>query len=141
MVISRNSARRRLNTKVAILKANFKTREVFRGSRPRENAEAKMAVRILFPSPENRSSNQLWNFSTLFAVLFSNGGLQSKWTSYRIHPGLIEENDSSDFSSVHVFTQPGSKAALTFPPVGHGRNGCSRIQKLQFATACLQWRR
>ena len=92
---------------------SFEEREVSLGSRPREKAEAKTTVRILLLSCENGARKQLRNFSTLFAIFCSNCGLQSRQTSFEIHSGLIKEKYSSDFSSVHVFTGPGSRTAVS----------------------------
>jgi hypothetical protein len=83
-------------------------------SRPwlRENAEAKKTVRILFLAPKNPTHKQRRNFLFRFALFLRKCGFHSEQSSYEIHTGLIEEKDSSDFSSVHVFTQPGPKAEM-----------------------------
>ena len=60
-------------------------------SRPRENADTKMAVRILFPSPECCTHGQLQNFSTILA-LFGSRRRPSFWqSSYETHSGLIKK--------------------------------------------------
>ena len=85
-------------------------RDFRNGSRPRENAEAKMAVRILFLSPRNLTLRHLQDFSALFCCILLKLQFAVLAVFYVIHSGLIEEKDSNDFSSVHVFTQPGSFA-------------------------------
>ena len=71
-----------------------------------------MAVRILFLSPRNLTLRHLQDFSALFCCILLKLQFAVLAVFYVIHSGLIEEKDSNDFSSVHVFTQPGSKAEM-----------------------------
>src|SRR6516165_10460712 len=82
------------------------------GSWLRENAEAKPAVRILFRHQANRTRDLRRNCLALFAVFYSSWRLSSKRCSDETHSELTKKKDSNDFSSVHVFTQPGPRAVL-----------------------------
>ena len=59
--------------------------------RPRENAEAKMAVRILFLSPRNLTLRHLQDFSALFCCTLLKLQFAVLSVFYVVHSGLMRE--------------------------------------------------
>jgi hypothetical protein len=82
------------------------------GSRLRENAGAKRALRILFPSLEEQKSGPPQECFALLDVLAPNNVVWLLTVVARAAFEGDEEKDSTHFLSVHVFTQPGSEAAI-----------------------------
>jgi hypothetical protein len=79
-----------------------------KGSRLCENTGAKKALRILFPSLQEQKGRPPQKFFALFDVFAPNHVFKLLAVGPLVAFKSNEENDSTDFSSVHVFTQPGS---------------------------------